>query len=487
MQIYRRPNSGVAAGDAIPFFFDGVYHLFHLSSPAKTVRYPERVRTSWEHARSKDLAVWEQLPVALSPGTGDAPDADGSWTGSVIEREGVFHLFYTGHKLGSKTPQTICHATSQDLVSFAKNPGNPIMRPDESRYESIDWRDPYVLWNEQEQIYWMLIAARLREGPKWRRGCIALATSPDLGTWSLEPDPFYAPMTTLCPECPELFSLNGRWYLIYSRFSENAATIYRVGDSPRGPWRVPAREALDGRRWYASKSMPKDDSARAFFGWVHDRAGDSDAGAWLWGGDFSAPREVTATPSGELSVRLPQDVVAAFTKPLPLRAPQSNSLLNGRLHLCSETGFDHQFLDLDTTNYLFACRMLGNEMPARFGLLLRSDDDLDSYALVFDTARSTVTFTRWPQPLDSFWADLVGRGDEIREVDGPHLVEHTLSFELEHGIECQIMASDTVIECYVGNEVALSYRVYRKSLHELGFFVDAGSITIGEMSLRSLP
>jgi beta-fructofuranosidase len=74
MPIYRRPKSAVAAGDAIPFFFGGTYHLFHLASPAGTVSYPERVRTTWEHARSNDLVNWEQMPPALPPGEGDAPD-----------------------------------------------------------------------------------------------------------------------------------------------------------------------------------------------------------------------------------------------------------------------------------------------------------------------------------------------------------------------------------------------------------------------------
>jgi beta-fructofuranosidase len=159
--------------------------------------------------------------------------------GSLIEVSGVFHLFYTGHKLGSDSPQTICHATSSDLVHFQKNPANPILRPT-SQFEMVDWRDPFLLWNEEEQAYWMLIACRLRTGPKWRRGCIALATSPDLIRWSVEPSPLYAPMNTYCPECPEcpkLFELKGHWYLVYSRFSEDAATIYRMADNPRGPWR----------------------------------------------------------------------------------------------------------------------------------------------------------------------------------------------------------------------------------------------------------
>lgn len=118
----------------------------------------------------------------------------------------------------------------------------------------------------------------MAKGPHWTRGCLALLTSKTLKEWSLEPEPFYAPNDMMCPECLEFFSLpNGKWYLIYSRFSApNAGTVYRVADSPRGPFRTPRDGSggrLDGRRWYAAKSCQKanDASKRIFFGWVADQ------------------------------------------------------------------------------------------------------------------------------------------------------------------------------------------------------------------------
>ena len=74
----------------------------------------------------------------------------------------------------------------------------------------------------------MLIAARLDHGPKWRRGCIVLATSQNLLEWDVESNPLYVPGTTFCPECPEMWAAGGHWYLVFSRFSEDVGTIYRV-------------------------------------------------------------------------------------------------------------------------------------------------------------------------------------------------------------------------------------------------------------------
>lgn len=55
MSIFRRLSNGLSCGDSIPFYHDGMYHLFFLSVPENTVRYPERVRNTWQHVVSKIL------------------------------------------------------------------------------------------------------------------------------------------------------------------------------------------------------------------------------------------------------------------------------------------------------------------------------------------------------------------------------------------------------------------------------------------------
>lgn len=93
MTVFRRPSPGEPVGDAIPFAHDGDYHLFFLSAPSED--------SSWLHWRTRDFVTWDELPVAV------AADAEqgAAWTGSVVERDGVFHLFYTGSLVGSETPQ----------------------------------------------------------------------------------------------------------------------------------------------------------------------------------------------------------------------------------------------------------------------------------------------------------------------------------------------------------------------------------------------
>ena len=88
MGLFRRLSSGLSCGDSIPFYHDGVYHLFFLSVPENTVRYPERVRNTWQHVVSRNLVDWEEMPPILLPGDGTELDQDGCWTGSVIYAKG---------------------------------------------------------------------------------------------------------------------------------------------------------------------------------------------------------------------------------------------------------------------------------------------------------------------------------------------------------------------------------------------------------------
>jgi beta-fructofuranosidase len=104
--------------DPIMFFYNGEYHIFYqYRSPRK----------HWGHIKSTDLLHWEQLPVALTPGK-EGPDRDGCWTGCCIRAYDKFHIFYTGVNRDTGY-NTVCHAVSDDLITWKKNPKNPIARP----------------------------------------------------------------------------------------------------------------------------------------------------------------------------------------------------------------------------------------------------------------------------------------------------------------------------------------------------------------------
>ena len=368
--------------------------------------------------------------------------------------------FYTGHHVGAPNPQSICLATSADLVHFERHRRNPLIKPI-AGYEAIDWRDPYVFYNEAEQLWWMLIAARLDRGPKWRRGCIALATSDILLDWEVEPEPLYVPGTTFCPECPEMWTAGGRWYLVFSRFSEDVGTIYRMADSPRGPFRAPVDDALGGRRWYAAKSAQQADGSRVFFGWTHDFVAEGRP-RWLWGGDFAAPRLVMPEADGALSVRLHPAVEAMFAE--GSATATKLDAIGGEAHATASD-------DLPTTCLIRAEFALADN-PASFGLALAENDDLEGWFVTFDRKRGLVTLAREPRPLDDFWAELTGRPVTDRNVDGPIVAEARYASG-SGGHALTLLLDGEILELYIGGRSALTHRIARAAtLRAVAFAVD---------------
>jgi beta-fructofuranosidase len=256
--------------------------------------------------------------------------------------------------------------------------------------------------------------------------------------------------------------MNGRWYLVFSRFSEEVGTIYRVADSPRGPFRVPAREDLGGRRWYAAKSAPQPDGSRVFFGWLHDFVTEGDRPRWLWGGDFAAPRVVTADPSGDLKVTLHPAVASWFAE-----------AENNRIALAGVGGEAHSALGpvLPATARVTAEFSLP-QSPAALGLALVGTPDLEGWFVTINRKRGLVSLSQEPRPLDDFWADLTGRPGAYREIDGPIVAQATIDGDRDsHRVT--VLLDGEVLEVYVDDEVALTHRVRRATpLRPVAFVVD---------------
>lgn len=476
MPFFRRPAHAAAAGDPIPFAHDGRLHLFYLSSPEGPLDYPGRVRTTWQHAVSDDLLSWRELPPAVAPGEPGSYDAGGIWTGSVVEHAGTFYLFYTAHDPGAANPQTICLATSTDLVEFERHPGNPLLLPAPG-CEAVDWRDPYVFFNREEGRWWMLIAARRADGPRWSRGCIMLAVSDDLLTWQVEPEPFYAPGDTFCPECPELWEYDGRWYLVFSRFSERVGTIVRVGDTSRGPFRVPIREELGGRRWYAAKSAPWGEE-RAFFGWVHDVVDDQGAGRrrWLWGGDFALPRLVRPEQTVD-------GIVLRVRSAVEVPSGEVVGCLDER-ELGNAGGHQEAAVVADVPHRAVVDASFTTGDVSSVGLDLARGDGDEVLRLEVDLRRSETRLSVEPQPLDDFWADLTGSATRYREVDGPVLAFARLYGATGAPVRLRVVLDHDLLEAYVNDDVVLTQRIERVAEESIHVFALDGTTTVSATVAR---
>ncbi len=174
------------------------YHLFFLYA-SRALGNPDHrhYRASVGHAISDDLTRWERVRDALVRSDAPAFDDLAIWTGSVVRHpDGNWIMFYTGATL---TPagnvQRIGSATSEDLLTWRRNPSNPLLQADPRWYETLadgmwpdeGFRDPWVFPDPEGNGWHMLITARANHGPADNRGVIGHAWSPDLQTWDLHP------------------------------------------------------------------------------------------------------------------------------------------------------------------------------------------------------------------------------------------------------------------------------------------------------------
>jgi beta-fructofuranosidase len=470
MSIFYRPSDSIAA-DFIPFYWQGKYHLFYLRDWRDPANHGEG--TPWDHLVTQDFVHFEDWGEALPRGTKDEQDLY-VFTGSVIEANDQFHIFYTGHnpylRKAGRPEQGILHATSPDLHSWTKDPDFRFFAPSGQQpggvaYEPHDWRDPFVFWDEQTGEYRMLLAARLATGQSRNRGCTALAASPDLRTWRVL-EPFWTPDLYFTHECPDLFRIGDWWYLVYSTFTERCVTHYRMSRSLEGPWLAPADDAFDSRAYYAAKTASDVKLAegsiphRFLFGWLPTRVGEKDDGDWQWGGNLVV-HKIHQRPDGTLAVRPPETVLAAFPQPVEL----SPSPVLGEWQVeagqfsCDSTS-RHSILGLGTLpdEALLEGEIDFTPGTAAFGLLLRADPGMDSYyQFRFEPANHRVVVDRWPRP-----------GDQ------PFMLERPLKMQPGQPVRLQVIVSDTCLVAYLDGETALSCRMYDHPQGSLGLFVTEG-------------
>ena len=489
MEIFRKMSFADSTGDAIPFYHEGKYHIFSLTSPHGTTVYPARLRTTWSHSVSEDLVNWTELPTALYPGEGDEPDASGVWTGSVIYGEGKYHAFYTGYSLQEEYQQTICHATSKDGITWEKDPGNPVIKPMIELYEKLDWRDPYIFYNEEDKCYWILISARKLDMPITRRGCIVLYRSKDLVHWEYY-GPIYAPGHTNCPECCEMYKIGDNWYLSYSRFSEFVNTIYRVSKSPFGPWRKTKKDGIGGRRFYAAKSMVNDEGRRFYFAWAHDRANNCDTGEWYWGGTFCIPHEVVATEDGQLNVKLPKEYADSISEPVEWE--YTNILGKANLYGKNMIEFDsvstctYGFLEHEEESYMLSCTIMPREVYDQFGILLKSDKEASGCLLLeFDVAMQRVSLLNLPMGVDPFWAESCQAVPPATDPgpDGVRVCEKTFEIVNNKAINIKIVVDHDMVEAFIGEEVAFTYRIFEKPEYEVGLLAQDSKVEFYDIKI----
>ncbi len=441
--IHFRPRLGVFA-DPIPFSWKGEHHIFYLRGDIGKV--------PWEHIVSQDLVHWKELPAALvSDGAPNGPDGGNMFTGSAVQGEGQFHIFYTGDN-GSNPQGTefIMHATSTDLIHWTKHPEDMIA-PDGVHYKNAparDFRDPYVFWNTIEKTYWMVFFAN---DAHTGAGVQGLATSKDLKHWEFQP-----PLDGAGgQECPDLFQIGDTWYLI-------GGDHYSIAKDPRGPYTAPQISNVIDRPFVYAAKRTFDGKRNIWTGWLWDRSPRNDNGSPTWGGTQCLPRELYPGPGGQLYCRPAAEVSTVFTQTV-LDLARKPAIVTDASHweytptgLAGHGNAGSASCALAVPdNYMLQCK-LQMDPGAVFTLTLRqTDQSASGYHLILRPAKQEA------------------------EISSPafHEPRH-ITLDASHPITIQAFVQGSMIETFINDQYAFSCRAYDFPSGHLGLEVSGGDAKV---------
>lgn len=280
-------------------YWKGEYHLFYQYNP----NGPQWGTIHWGHAVSADLVHWRDLPVALTPTPGGA-DQDGCWSGCIVDNAGVPSLFYTGVRGEAQLP---CLATSRDdLYSWEKYAGNPVLSELPPGLELVAFRDPAV-WREGEDWY-MLVGSGIKEVG----GSALLFRSTNLTEWTyLHPlqagditrrEPLW---TGSLWECPQLVRLGGKHLLTFGVWHERPRySAFQLGTYQNGRFEVESEGKLDfGDEYFYAPQTLIDPTGRAImWGWIAEHDSEAGLSNRNWAGVMSLPRVLSTRPDGMLGI-----------------------------------------------------------------------------------------------------------------------------------------------------------------------------------------
>lgn len=255
-------------------WFKGVYHIFYQYNPYGC----NWDSMHWGHGVSDDLIHWKDVGCALWPDREyDMHPEGGCFSGCPVVFREKLYLFYTASvKLEGKTMQTQCVAISEDGYFFKKHERNPLIKAPEGNSE--DFRDPKVFWAEGK---WRLICGGSTGAADDREsiGRIYMYSSDDLIAWRyngilLDSEGRWGSMF----ECPDLFQLNGKWFLTTSPMNHPDfwPGICFVGEMDFSECRFQVEQIVRydwGRHFYAPQSYLLPDGRRIALAWMN---------GWMW-------------------------------------------------------------------------------------------------------------------------------------------------------------------------------------------------------------
>ncbi len=442
-------------GDANPYYENGEFYIYYLQNSAYH---------SWYLSKTSDLLTGT-FSQEILPASGDANEQD-EWTGSgsvIKDQNGQYHLFYTGHNATHTPVEAIMHAVADDNTLKNWTTIDTDTFTGSNGYSDYDFRDPFVFWNQAEQVYWMLITSRYNN-----QAVIGLYTSTDLSNWTAQ-TPLYSESSPLNLEVPEYFEFSNTPFMVYSD-QRNTSPVVKYLIEQNGQWVKPSYDHLDGRYFYAARSAGEENE-RLLFGWVPHTDGRNDGASPQWGGDLLI-HQLHKHPSGELAVKMPDKLIAQLDTALsanPVWTQGTVQSQNNPISLAASSAFTlAEHSDVNRLRFNLSSQSADAIAGIQFRLPVSGQADELAY-LKLDPNTNTV----------KFYFD----GDE-QNTNNPSV---SIPLDLLSGVHIDLWLNPQsgVGAIYINHYRALSFRLYGLADYQVGVFSDNQSVSVADFSRYS--
>ena len=442
---YWKPRGQAYAGDCIPFYHEGTFHLFYLFDRRHHGSKWGQGAHQYAHASTKDLVHWEHHPLTVpiieqwecSMGTGDA-----------IWHDGVFHVFYTdcgGRCEYIDKPQRgswIFAATSTDGIHFRKD-----LKPLVTGHDCEVFRDPAT------GLFHLV------------RGGGNRLVSKDLRNWQETPGDFVRRKPGTSDECPNHFEWNGWFYFI---LGTNALWKSR---SALGPWEEINPNVYDGL--FVPKVAEFTGNRRILAGFL----------TWPgWAGHI-AMRELVQYPDGSLGMKFAPELVPATgdpVKPAPAALGGEAPGDGTRIRVKAADKFAAAMLTGVPKNVRITMRVVPQSGAKAFGLCFRGKGGYEGGCeLRFEPDRQRVQYgvpeNRGPA-RDSSGPISQGRDFAIQNVK-----------DLDRPFALDVIVKDNIIDtCIDQRRTMITRRHPEPDGDRLFFFACGGEVTFEDILVRPL-
>jgi beta-fructofuranosidase len=471
-RTFYKPVNG-ETGDPMPFYneADKTFYVFYLLE----IHSSSYSRGGIYLTKTKDFADFEPVRSAILVGDNNTRD-EAIGTGTCIKKDNNYHFFYTGFSdaFGDYT-QVAVKATSPDLANWTKKL-NPVTAQAPDGFDRREFRDPTVYFDDTRNKYVLAVAGR-----KNNKAVVVRYQSDDLNSWeqietlvattSENPQTFEIQTDAEMLECPDIFKMGDKWYLVFSRINRDVhrKTFYRVADNPNGPWRKCGNhETLDGLYLYAAKTV-SNGANRYLSGWASSGQTFNSSNELDWGGALIT-HKLAQQADGKLYPQIPDAVNSKFSKPTEYKDIKIDGNVSGNGDNFTINGGKVVF-NRNISSVKIEMKIDAAQATKNFGIAFGAyENQGDAYRLMFDMTSNN------QYGCPALFMHQRGREHNFT----PLIVPQNKIFNVK------IIIEKSVCAMYINDNVAFTNRISNMEQNPWMIFAEEGTVKFSDIKISKI-